>query len=59
MINLVINYNFFSIMTILIINNFLFFKLIYKLMIIIINNFLLLKLVIIINEIFYCSGSVP
>ena len=40
-------------MTILITNNFLFCKLIYKLVNIVTNNFLSLKLVI--NEIFPCS----
>jgi len=55
MTNLVTNYNFlFIIVTILVTKNFLFFKLVFKLVTILTNNFWSLKLII--NEIFSCSG---
>jgi len=55
MTNLVTNYNFlFIVMTILVTNKFLFFKLISKLVTIVINNFWSLKLIT--NGTFSCSG---
>jgi len=55
-INLKNNYNFlFTIVTILIINNFLFCKFVSKLVTMVINNFWSLKLVV--NDLFSCSSD--
>jgi len=54
--NLTINYNFlFIIVIILVTNNYLFCKLVSKLVIIVINNFGLLKLIV--NDSFSCNSS--